>query len=70
MITLYDACKLVSNDIGMNIDSTKALAILQHMCIEEKLTKLTCDVIRTNWPTLWKEFIVKLVSGEYCNLIC
>lgn len=67
-LQLYDACKLVCSDIGMNTNSEIYFSYLQSLCVNETLSKFTCDVIRVNWDFLWKEFIVNFVSGEYCKI--
>ena len=66
---LADACKLVCNDIGMSLNSEHALDILKELCVSETLSKFSCDVINANWNSLWKQFIVKFVSGYYCSLV-
>ena len=66
-LSMIDACTLIANDVGQNIDSTELLAIFQSLCISGTLSKFTCDVIRVNWNVLWKEFIVNTINGHYCK---
>lgn len=67
-MNVYDACKLISNDVGMKMEPTRLYDLLTQMCENETISKFSCDVIKSNWNTLWKQFIVDFVSGHYCNI--
>lgn len=68
-LSTYDACKLITNDIGMTMNPDEILDVFKNMCVQQMFTKFTCDVIVSNWNELWKQFIVNFISGAYCEKI-
>ena len=68
-IPLFDDCKLISNDVGMQLNSSYVFETFQKYCTNDTLLKFTCDVIKTNWDTLWKQFIIDFVNGNYCEIL-
>jgi hypothetical protein len=57
MLSLFEVCKLVTNDIAMKINPDIVFENFKDSCINATLTEFTCDVIERNWDSLWKQML-------------
>ena len=66
-LDLIDACKLLTSDMALSLDDAVMLAFIQSQCIDETLTKFTCDLIGSHWEYIWKELLSKMIDGTLCK---